>query len=755
MSTTSQQARLNPDELYQLKWLTGALLVFLSVWTLYFLDVGAWFMVSVTLITSVTLLAFPNLPNRMPAVVWKLSTPLLIVLVLMDFVLSRPDILPPLVRMILMLTIIRMVAYRKRREDLQLVILCLFLIIVAGVLTLSMAFALQILVFSPVAMLLLFLVTMSGCTEQPEIIRQDLWVGFTWKRFISKLRRVFAWKFTLFIGGLFLLMVLFSTVIFYSMPRFKLEQALPFLKLQTSRSLSGFSDQIVFGDVVELLEDNAVALRVDAPRNIQVPQIPYWRMVVLDEYTGGGFRTSFSAKSQTIFNSGNFFSSKISRYAEVNEEARWTFYYESGVSKYLPILGVPGAIRFQNRIELFFNGHTSVVSTRDPFASALFYQLEEVQLTDSIAGNSFDERLKNLTTIVYIPDSPEGPTILRYPDTTIAVPTGEVNEALLKQFLSEIMEEDYTGLPAGEFPKIGLPARDFSTMIISWLHKNHTYSLRSTVPNGAGDRLLRWAASNQPGHCELFAGSFSMVARAAGYPTRLVTGFAGGAWNGYENYYMVRNRDAHAWVEIFDADEHAWIRVEPTPSGRQESTVANTQAQIGFLSIDRTFGAYLDSLRVLWYRRIVNFDQEQQTELAGGIKDWFNGIATGLKETIDQWTQGFKEWIKQPWDKTKLTGLAQSIGIIVVIYFVVRVLLVISRALRGRSSSSDKLSHPTRIKAGHYLRKITQASATPEARKTHANLLLELQALRYGPESQWPDPKFVFKNVRLALKNKA
>lgn len=755
MSTTSQQVRLNPNELYQLKWLTGALLVFLSVWTLFFLDVGAWFMVAVTLMTSVAVLAFPNLPNRIPTIFWKLSTPMLVVVIIIDFIISRPDILPPLVRMMLMLTILRMIAYRKRREDLQLVLLCLFLVIVAGVLTLSMAFALQILVFSPVAMLLLFLVTMSSCTDQPEIIRQDIWVGFSWKRFVAKLKKALAWKFTVFVGALFLLMVLFSTVIFYSMPRFQLEQALPFLKLQTSRSLSGFSDQIVFGDVVDLLEDNAVALRVDAPRNAQVPQIPYWRMVVLDEYTGQGFRTSFSAKSQTVFNSGNFFGANVSRYAQVDEDARWTFYYESGVSKYLPILGVPGALRFQNKIELFFNGHTATVSTRDPFASALFYQLEEVQLTDYLPGNTFDERLKNLSTIAYVPDSADGPTILRYPETTVAVPTGEANEAFLKQFLGEVMGQDYSELPAGEFPKITLPARDFSRLVINWLHQNHSYSLRSTVPSGAGDRLLRWAASDQPGHCELFAGSFSMVARAAGYPTRLVTGFAGGAWNGYENYYMIRNRDAHAWVEIFDVNEHEWVRVEPTPAGRSQSgSAASGQNQAGFLSIDRTLTAYLDSLRVLWYRRIVNFDQEQQAELAGGLKDWLNGLTAGLKDTIDQWTQGLKDWAKQPWDKAKLITLAQSIGILVALYFAIRVLLILLRTLRkNKSGKSDKLFHPTRLKAGYYLRKIMLALPNADSRKAHNELLLELQSLRYGPESLWPEPKSIFRKVRDVLKN--
>ena len=109
-----------------------------------------------------------------------------------------------------------------------------------------------------------------------------------------------------------------------------------------------------------------------------------------------------------------------------------------------------------------------------------------------------------------------------------------------------------------------------------------------------------------PGHCELFAGAFTLLARTAGIPTRIVTGFRGGTWSGFEDYYMVRNRDAHAWCEIFDGRD-AWLRVDPTPGG---GLVGAGNDSLGTPLIDRSWVAYLDSLRIVWYRRIVNFDRE-------------------------------------------------------------------------------------------------------------------------------------------------
>ena len=111
---------------------------------------------------------------------------------------------------------------------------------------------------------------------------------------------------------------------------------------------------------------------------------------------------------------------------------------------------------------------------------------------------------------------------------------------------------------------------------MQWLSEIHPYALSSAVPDGDGDNLLRWLESEAAGHCEFFAGSFVMLARAAGYPARIVTGFRGGRWNDFSNSFMVRNSNAHAWTEVFDEESSSWIRFDPTPGNWQ----ANAQLMI-------------------------------------------------------------------------------------------------------------------------------------------------------------------------------
>src|SRR5690606_22533608 len=127
------------------------------------------------------------------------------------------------------------------------------------------------------------------------------------------------------------------------------------------------------------------------------------------------------------------------------------------------------------------------------------------------------------------------------------------------------------------------------------------------------------------GHCEAFAGAMVLLTRAAGIPSRAVTGFKGGTWNAFENYFMVRYSDAHAWVEIFNG-EGDWVRFDPTPGATAVPGAAPVESMAASVAaVDSSFAAYLDSLRMLWYRRIVSFDQSSQFELLGAFKEmWAN-----------------------------------------------------------------------------------------------------------------------------------
>ena len=65
------------------------------------------------------------------------------------------------------------------------------------------------------------------------------------------------------------------------------------------------------------------------------------------------------------------------------------------------------------------------------------------------------------------------------------------------------------------------------------------------------------------GFCEHYASAFTFLMRAADIPARVVTGYLGGETNPVDGYFVVRQSDAHAWTEVWLADE-GWVRVDPT-----------------------------------------------------------------------------------------------------------------------------------------------------------------------------------------------
>jgi transglutaminase-like putative cysteine protease len=69
--------------------------------------------------------------------------------------------------------------------------------------------------------------------------------------------------------------------------------------------------------------------------------------------------------------------------------------------------------------------------------------------------------------------------------------------------------------------------------------------------------------NTRAGFCEHYASAFVTLMRAAGVPARVVTGYLGGEWNPVGGYFLVRQSDAHAWAEVWLADQ-GWRRVDPT-----------------------------------------------------------------------------------------------------------------------------------------------------------------------------------------------
>ena len=97
---------------------------------------------------------------------------------------------------------------------------------------------------------------------------------------------------------------------------------------------------------------------------------------------------------------------------------------------------------------------------------------------------------------------------------------------------------------------------------LAYFNEEDFHYTLTPAPLGA-DPTDEFLFETRNGFCEHYASSFAILMRAAGIPSRIVTGYAGGERNPIGGYLMVWQLDAHAWSEVLMPDR-GWVRVDPT-----------------------------------------------------------------------------------------------------------------------------------------------------------------------------------------------
>ena len=153
-----------------------------------------------------------------------------------------------------------------------------------------------------------------------------------------------------------------------------------------------------------------------------------------------------------------------------------------------------------------------------------------------------------------------------------------------------------------------------------------------TIEPGEYDRrtgLEDFLFVRKQGFCEHFAASFATLMRAAGVPSRVVTGYVGGEYSERGGYLTLRQSDAHAWAEVWIKGK-GWQRVDPTAAlvparlmsdlrtfleGGPESLLALARNGSWWGRLIQQSTTLWDHMNFVWYDRVVQFDEQEQTDL--------------------------------------------------------------------------------------------------------------------------------------------
>jgi len=169
---------------------------------------------------------------------------------------------------------------------------------------------------------------------------------------------------------------------------------------------------------------------------------------------------------------------------------------------------------------------------------------------------------------------------------------------------------------------------------VSYLQHEYHYTLKVGSFHSS-QPVAEFLFEKKKGYCQYFASAAAVLLRQEGVPTRYVSGFHVTENNRSGDHYVVREMDAHAWIESYIPGE-GWVQADPTPAAEYESLHAGLsrgwlagalewgQAKIAAILVHLRGGDRRTELRWLW---------EQTKEFLRGFPLIWSGMmlaATGF-----------------------------------------------------------------------------------------------------------------------------
>ncbi len=151
--------------------------------------------------------------------------------------------------------------------------------------------------------------------------------------------------------------------------------------------------------------------------------------------------------------------------------------------------------------------------------------------------------------------------------------------------------------------------------IQTYLRDNFKYNLNP--PSKGKAPLEDFLFRTREGFCQHYSTAMALLLRVVGVPSRVVNGYQQGEWNEYGNYFIVRQSDAHSWVEAYV--DGSWLTADPTPS-----------PLFDIMKPSRLY-KLLDYWRLKWNRHVINFSLEDQRGMAESLEGRVSQLLTVLK----------------------------------------------------------------------------------------------------------------------------
>lgn len=382
-------------------------------------------------------------------------------------------------------------------------------------------------------------------------------------------------------GGLLLQALPLMLLLFVFFPRMGPLWSLP---VPNDKATTGLSNSMAPADIADLSRSAALAFRASFNGATPPRSELYWRALTLDRFDGRRWSQS--------------------DYAEFGPAAQWQ---KRGEALSYSIVMQPSAQRWLFALDV---AQTSLEQTRQMSD----FRLQRRQPVDR--------------SLIY--QATSWPQALREPH----LPAEIQRRALQLPAQGEPRSRAWAAQLKREHPQ---PAQLVQALLSHFNREPFAYTLR---PPALGQNTIDdFLFETRSGFCAHYAGAMTYVLRAAGIPARVVAGYQGGEYNPAGNYVQVRQFDAHAWVEYWQAGQ-GWVSVDPTFQVAPERIDMGLEEALAgeqsFLE-DSPFSplryrnlSWLNELRLAWdninygwQRWVLGYQSQQQLEF---LQRWLGRV---------------------------------------------------------------------------------------------------------------------------------
>ncbi len=365
---------------------------------------------------------------------------------------------------------------------------------------------------------------------------------------------------------------------------------------------TGFSDTVQLGDIGRLQQNDQTVMRVRVEESETPPSAIKWRGIALDHFDNRSWTRTMAGRERRDRNDKGFI--QLGTTTDRNNLVAQTVYLEPLDTAV--IFALPKVVAVQGNFQMLFK--------------------------DAYGAISFPRSPERITYRVLSDEALPPVEVLRRDNG--AYPIGAAPYLQLPDKLDPRIEELAQRVVSG-----GRSRYDAARAVERYLQNDFGYTLEMKA--GGEQPLADFLFNVREGHCEYFASAMAVMLRTQGIATRVVNGFSRGEYNEPADVYIVKQRNAHSWVEVYFPSEDAWVAFDPTPPAGQDGGVGQSTGVAASLS------KYMEALEMFWIQYFVAFDNQEQRSLFTSARKGLSDLQSNAKEN----TLGFAEALQKWWSE--------------------------------------------------------------------------------------------------------